>query len=247
MELKHIGIALAALVAGGAVAAGQTQTPAVPPGAALVMQPVPDAAAGAVRPSSLHILSAADHDLFTRAFAAAAKSDWVTAIALGNQGQDSVARQLLQWRYTLDRDSGAKFSDIDAALKMATGWPLRGSLYARAEAAITPDMGKDQLLQWFGTRTPASPLGRVRLGEALVASGDKTRGGAMIRQGWSEGSFDDFTEAGILSADATYLTPEADRARLDGLLWRNEIPAVRRQMARVDAKTKAVAEARLAL
>jgi soluble lytic murein transglycosylase len=243
MDLKHIGIALAALLAGGAMAAGQSRTPAVPPGTAMVMQPAPDA----LRPSSLHILSAADHDLFTRAFAAAAKSDWVTALALGNQGQDAVARQLLQWRYTLDRDSGAKFADIDAALKMAAGWPLRGSLYARAEAAITPDMSRDQIVQWFASRTPSSPIGRVRLGEALVASGEKTRGGALIRQGWSEGSFDDFTEENILSADSAYLTLESQRTRLDNLLWRGEIGAAKKQMARVDAKTRAVAEARIAL
>ena len=249
MDLKHIGIALAALLAGGAMVAGQmrtseARTPAVPP--TMMMQP-PDAGSGAARLSSLHILSAADHDLFSRAFAAAAKSDWVTALALGNQGQDGVARQLLQWRYTLDRDSGAKFADIDAALKMATGWPLRGSLYARAEAAITPDMNADQVTQWFGTRTPASPIGRVRLGEALVASGEKARGGALIRQAWSEGSFDDFTENGILSADSAYLTPESDRARLDNLLWRGETAAAKKQMARVDAKTRAVAQARIAL
>src|ERR1700744_2892906 len=101
MELKHIGAVLAALLAGGAIAAGQTRMPAVPPGAAVAMPPNPDSASDAVRPSSLHILSASDHDLFIRAFAAAAKSDWVTALALGNQGQDAVARQLLQWRYSL--------------------------------------------------------------------------------------------------------------------------------------------------
>ena len=245
MDLKHIGTALAALLAAGAMAAGQAKAPASR--AVAVVQPIPDTAAGTTRPSSLHILSPADHDLFTRAFAAAAKSDWVTALALGNQGQDAVARQLLQWRYTLDRDSGAKFADIDAALKMAAGWPLRGALYARAEAAITPDMSHDRILEWFGARTPASPIGLVRQGEALVAKDEKTRGGALIRQGWSEGSFDDFTEAGILSADNAYLTPQADRARLDTLLWRGEAAAAKRQMARVDAKTRAVAEARLAL
>ena len=207
MDLKHIGIALAALLAGGALAAGQPQA-ARAPATIVTMQPAPDAGASTARPSSLHILSAADHDLFTRAFAAAAKSDWVTALGLGNQGQDAVARQLLQWRYTLDRDSGAKFADIDAALKMAAGWPLRGPLYARAEAAIAPDMSHEQIVQWFGSRTPASPIGNIRLGEALVASGEKTRGGALIRLGWSDGSFDDFTESAIQSGDSTFLTPE---------------------------------------
>ena len=66
------------------------------------------------RAANIHVLSPADHDIFTRAFAAAAEGDWANALALGNQGQDSVARQLLQWRYAMDRNSGAKFADIDA-------------------------------------------------------------------------------------------------------------------------------------
>jgi soluble lytic murein transglycosylase len=232
MGLKHIGIAVAALLAGSWMMASRAQTPGQ---------------GAAMRAGNIHVLSAADHDIFVRAFAAAARSDWVNAMAIGNQGQDTTARQLLQWRYALDRNSGAKFADIDAALKMAMGWPLHNTLFVRAEADITPEMTPAQIAQWFGMRAPASPIGRVRLGEAMVASGDKARGGALIRQGWSDGSFDDATEAGILIQDAAYLTPEADRARLDGLLWRNEIPAARRQMARVDPQTAAVAQARMAL
>ncbi|MGZ5927850.1 MAG: lytic transglycosylase domain-containing protein [Rhizomicrobium sp.] len=235
MGLKHIGIAVAALLAGSWMMASRAQPPAG------------QDAVAAMRVGKIHVLSSADHDIFIRAFAAAARSDWVTAMALGNQGQDTTARQLLQWRYALDRDSGAKFADVDAMLKMATGWPLHNALLVRAEADITPDMTPAQIAQWFGARAPASPIGRVRLGEAMVASGDKTRGGDLIRQGWSEGDFDDATEAGILAQDAAYLTPEADRARLDGLLWRGEIPAARRQITRVDRRTAALAQARLAL
>ena len=232
MGLKHIGIAIAALLAGSWLAVSRAQAPG------------PDVP---VRAGNLRVLSQADHDLFIRAFALAAKSDWAGAMALGNQGQDTTARQLLQWRYALDRDSGAKFADVDNALKMASGWPLRGTLYVRAEADITPDMTPAQILQWFGTRAPSSPIGRVRLGEALVATGERSRGEALIRQGWSEGSFDDSTEAGILAQDGSLLTAESHRARLDGLLWRGEFTAARRQIARVDAKSAALAQARMAL
>jgi soluble lytic murein transglycosylase len=232
MALKHIGIAVVALLAGSWLAVSRAQAPG------------PDVPA---RAGNLHVLSAADHDIFTRAFALANRSDWAGAMALGNQGQDTTARQLLQWRYALDRDSGAKFADVDAALKMASTWPLRGALYVRAEADITPDITPAQILQWFGTRAPSSPIGRIRLGEATITNGDKTRGGALIRQGWSESSFDDFTEAGILAQDGSYLTPESDRTRLDGMLWRGELTAARRQIARVDSKTAALAQARMAL
>ncbi len=200
-----------------------------------------------MRPSTIRVLSAADHDLYTRAFAAAAKGDWTAALALGNQGQDSLARQLLQWRYALDQGSGAKFADIVAAIKMADDWPLKNTLYARAEQAIAPDMSAAQIVQWFGNRAPVSGIGKVRLGEALVATGQTAKGAALIRQGWSTGSFDDSTERDILSKDSTYLTAETDKARLDALLWRNDVDAARRQMTRVDKATAALAQARLAL
>lgn len=202
---------------------------------------------GLTRPSNLRILSAADHDLFQRAFAAGARGDWAAALALGNPGQDGVARQLLQWRYALDPNSGASFADINAVIKAVPGWPGQITLYARAEKAIPAEMTPAQLLQWFAGRAPASSIGRVRLGEALVASGQMARGAALIRRGWSQGSFDEATEQAVLAKDAAYLNPESDRARLDALLWRNEISAARREMARVDAATRALAEARIAL
>ncbi|MBN9555068.1 MAG: transglycosylase SLT domain-containing protein [Alphaproteobacteria bacterium] len=234
MGWKHIGFTALALLAGGMVAS-RGQAPAASGG---------DTPA---RPGALHVLSAADHDLFTRAFAAAAKSDWATAISLGNQGQDTTARQLLQWRYALDRNSGANFADIDAALKMAADWPLRGTLLARAETAMPLDMPSADIVRWFGSRAPASPIGRVRLGEALVATGETSRGGALIRQGWSEGSFDEATETAILARDAAHLTPDSQRVRLDGLLWRGEFTAARRQIGRVDRRSAELGQARVAL
>jgi soluble lytic murein transglycosylase len=199
------------------------------------------------RPSTAKVLSAGDHDLFLRAFAAGAKGDWAGAMALGNQGTDTTARQLLQWRYTLDRNSGATFADIDAMMKIAASWPLKGTLQARAEAAISPEMTPQEIVAWFSGRNPNSSLGRVRLGEALAATGQAGKGGPMIARGWAEGSFDDATEQQILAQDSAYLTPQSDLQRLDNLIWRGENSAAQRQVKRVDAKTAALARARILL
>src|SRR5580692_10592298 len=115
-------------------------------GDVVMMQPIPDGTgeggAGVLsgpRPSKLRYLSAADHDLFVRAFQAAAHGDWTGARALAAQGQNPVARQLVEWRYALDKNSGASFADIDTVIKAtqsatsAGTWPLRGTLQARAE------------------------------------------------------------------------------------------------------------------
>lgn len=227
-------------------------------GNVVMMQPIPDGTseAGALlgaRPSKLRYLSAADHDLFVRAFEAAGHGDWANARALAAQGQNPVARQLVEWRYALDKNSGASFSDIDKVIKdtesrtSAGTWPLRGTLQARAEAAITPDMAPDAVIAWFGNKTPNSSIGRIRLGEALVASGEKARGAALIQRGWAEGSFDPPIEQAILQKDAQYLTPESDRARMDALLWRGEITAARRELPRVDQAAAEIANARIAL
>jgi soluble lytic murein transglycosylase len=235
-----------------AVAAAQTlPSGLIRSGDVVMMQPIADSDAGrpGPHPTRFHILSVSDHDLFTRAFEAAGRRDWAGARSLAAQGQSPVARRLLEWRYALDRDSGASFADIDAVIKdiNGRGWPLGGTLQARGEAAITPDMPPAAIIAWFGAKPPNSSIGKIRLGEALVATGEKTRGAALIRAGWAEGSFDTPIELAIAQNDSAYLTPESERARLDAMLWRGEITAARRQMARVDAASAEIANARIAL
>lgn len=218
-------------------------------GGTIAMQPIgdSDAVTAGQRPSNIHVLSPTDHDIFSRAFQAADHGDWTTARALAAQGHDPVARQLVEWRYLLDHNSGASFEEIDAFLRGNPGWPLRGTLIARAEEAITSQMSPSAVLAWFGTRNPTTAMGHIRLGEALAATGQTARAGEMIRQGWIEGSFDVATELAIVQRDGAFLTPVVDRRRLDNLLWREQLGDARREMARVDDQTQRIAAARIAL
>jgi soluble lytic murein transglycosylase len=219
-------------------------------GDVVMMQPIADGSSNGdntTRPSRLRFLSAADHDLFTRAFEAGTRGDWNAARALASGGANATAKRLLQWRFALDKNSGASFADIDAVLQDTTAWPLRATLLTRAEAMLPPDMTPAALIAWFGARSPVSSMGKIRLGEALVATGDKTRGATLIRAGWAAGSFDPADELRIVQQDAAYLTPESDRLRLDALLWRGEITPARREIARVDAASADIANARITI
>ena len=249
---------------GTSLIAGALAQPAVPPGApnfpnalarsgdAVAILPIPDNGPGP-RVGRIRVLSPDDHDLFLRAFDTASRGDWVAARNLAGQGQNSLAKRLLEWRYALDRNSGASFAEIDAVIKdteaksSAAAWPLRGTLQARAEAQITPDLPPATIAAWFAARAPNSSIGKIRYGEALMATGDKARGAALIRSGWSEGSFEPDIEQTILQNDSASLTPESDRARLDNLLWRGEITAARRQLSRVDGIAAAIGNARIGL
>ena len=256
MSFPRVTLFCAALIVGGATLAQNLPEGLTRNGDVVMMQPIPDGTTNGLstaRPSRLRVLPASDHDLFTRAFEAADRGDWVGARGLAAQGQSTVAKRLLEWRYALDKSSGATFAEIDAVIKdteadtSAGTWPLRGTLQARGEAAIAPDMAPASVIAWFGAKQPNSSIGKIRLGEALVASGEKTRGAALIRAGWADGSFDTATELAIVQKDGALLTPGSDRARLEALLWRGEITAAKRESARVDAATAEIANARIAL
>ena len=242
-----------ALIAGGlaqSLPAGLTRS-----GDVVMMQPIADAtgATGSTtRQSRLRFLTPPERDIFSRAFEAAGRGDWVAARSLASQGQNVTARRLLEWRYAMDRNSGATFAEIDAVIedtdaRGAAAWPLRGTLQARAEAVLPADMEPGAVMAWFAGKTPNSSIGKIRLGEALVATGEKARGAALIRQGWIEGSFDAAVELDIVTRLAAHLTPESDRARLNNLLWSNQTSAARRLIARVDARTADIGNARIAL
>lgn len=195
----------------------------------------------------IHYFSAADHDLYSRAFDAADRGDWLAARGLAGQGKDSAARRIVDWRYLLDKNSGASFDEINAFLKSNPDWPMRDTLYSRAEAALDLNMTPNQVIAWFGSRQPVSGLGKIRLGEALIATGKTTQGRDMIRDAWIKSSFEPDQELSIVQKDGAYLTPDIDRQRLSNLIWREDIASAKREMARVTGEAQQIASARLML
>jgi soluble lytic murein transglycosylase len=252
-------------MAGTAVRAQPKPAPAgnyaLPPGLVrqgnvIMMQPIGDSGesgsgtivfGGERRTSALRYLSAADHDLLTRAIEAAQHGDWTAARGLAAQTRDATARRLIQWAYLSDKHSGASFAEIAQFLHDYPDWPGRNTLYARAEQAMSPLMDPHAVILWFGERTPQTGIGKVRLGEALIASGSQARGRELIRQAWIEDSFEPDQEYYMVAQHPDVLTPDADRERLERLFARNDIAGARREIARVGSELQRLADTRLTL
>jgi soluble lytic murein transglycosylase len=258
--IRALRTALLATVGVGVAAAqtpsSQEQLPAglTRQGSVVMMAPISDGDVGAGptfsgerRTSLIHVLSVGDHELYARAFDAADHGDWTAARGLAGQGHDPIANRIIEWRYLLDRNSGASFGEISDFLKNYSDWPNRDTLFARAERAMDPAMDPHSIIAWFGDRTPVSDIGKVRLGEALIAAGSATRGKELVHQGWIDGNFEPDQEFLIIQRDGSYITADWDRERLQRLLSRNDTTAARREMSRVPADAQRVAEARLAL
>jgi len=251
-------VAIAAVLAGVVAVYAQTTTlpnGLVQNGSVLMMQPIQDYEGAdnglkisAERHSALiHILNPADKDLFSRAFDAADRGDWVAARGLAAQGRDSAAKALVTWRYLLDKNSGATFDEINSFLKANPDWPARDTLYARAEKVLDFNLMPQQVIAWFGLRAPASGIGKIKLGEAMIAAGRTTEGRDTIRSAWINWSFEPADELAIVQKDGAYLTPDADKQRLNNLLWRDDTGGAKREIARVSDQAQQVAQARLML
>ncbi len=113
-----------------------------------MMQPIPDGSTDTGftpdherRPGLIQVLSAADHDIYSRAFDAADRGDWTAARGLASQGHDATATRLITWRTLLDKNSGASFADLDGFVKSNPDWPLRDMLLARGRGRDGCDDG----------------------------------------------------------------------------------------------------------
>ena len=210
MIFRHVILLVGATSAAILAATAQTTLPGglTQSGGVIMMQPIPDGStdSGFVvdrerRPSPVHVLSAGDHDLYTRAFDAADRGDWTAARALAAQGHDAMAARLIQWRYVLDRNSGAPFADIDGFSRNNPDWPLRETMQPRAETALDPNMTPAAIMAWFGSRTPVTGIGMIRLGDAMIAGGKPSAGRELVERGWIVGNFEPDQELAIVRKD----------------------------------------------
>ncbi len=199
------------------------------------------------RTSNIHYLSDADRALYKRAFEAAGRKDWANAQALALQGRDPTARRIIQWRYLLDPDSGAGFAEISGFIKNNPNWPLQGVLQSRAEQAITDDMAPQAVIQWFNGRSPNTGIGKIRLGHAMIATGQVTAGSALIRSAWSQNSLQRNQEDYVIRNHSDLLTPDLEAERLDSLLWHDDEGGAKRELPRAPDDAKEVAKVRLSL
>jgi soluble lytic murein transglycosylase len=221
---------------------------ALPPG---TMAPVasasdPGAPANAPGPGA-RVLSATDQVVLEEAHRAADRKDWSTARSFASRASDQVAARVIEWRYLLDENSGASFADLSTFLNRFPDWPSRDRLLTRAEGKMPATMTPGEVTSWFGTRDPVTAAGALRLGEALIASGRRDEGAEIIRDAWIENTFETAKENEILRTYGDVLRPDDQRARLIELLADNDINDAQRQIGRVDADARRIAEARITL
>jgi soluble lytic murein transglycosylase len=192
-------------------------------------------------------LSERDHKVFPAAFAAARKHQWKTARRLAARGDNRLARKVLDWLALQDEAAGARFHAISRFLGDNPTWPHQRRLRLRAEAVMGRSLSARAVIDWFERYPPLSSMGRLRQAEALLKSGRRKEGLAVLRKSWIEGRFSRAEERRILRRHRRDLTQADQIARLDRALWDSARATSRRALYRVPGDIKSLGAARLAL
>jgi soluble lytic murein transglycosylase len=181
------------------------------------------------------------------AFKAADAGDWDTARTAAAEIGDPLAAKLLFWFDVTRLGGSGSFADITKFISENPDWPDQKVLCLRAEEAIDDTVADQTILSWFDGREPVTTEGRVRLGAALLNAGEVERARAVIRDVWVHGRFSIDAERTFYTTYRNLLIVDDHVERLDRLLWQGRLSEARRMLGKVDAKYRALAEARLRL
>jgi len=193
------------------------------------------------------LLTPSDSAAAKAAFKAIKEDDWKQARHRAARIKDPVTARLFDWIDLTRAGATVSFERITRFVADNPLWPKHSLLLRRAEEAISGNMSSQDVLKWFKDRQPASSVGRVHYGAALLASGQIEAARAALRAAWVEGNFTARQERRFYRRHRKHLTRQDHIDRLDRLIWRGRYWPARRMLWKVNSDWRALAEARLML
>lgn len=194
-------------------------------------------------------LGSEDQVLYSRALADADADRWSDALRNARLADNTVLVDYIRWRWLIDNDSTPDFSEVRGFIDTHPDWPMMSTLQRRAEEQLTGNENFADLLEWFQANPPRTGRGRMFMAEALMAEGRKNEAQELLRDTWLNYSLARSDETRLLSRFGALLKNGDHSKRLNKRLWAGDLEDARFLLRgqRIDADTRAVALARIAL
>jgi len=181
---------------------------------------------------------------FAPALAAAQAGRWDEAAALAAANPDSIAVEIVDWIRL--RAGNGQFAEYELFLDENADWPGLPLMVKASETNIPEDLAPARLAAYFADQPPQTATGVLLLANAMRRGGDTDGGAALVAEAW-RGMLMDAEDEAALRAAWPQTTTAHDAERLDWLLWERRANEAARFLDKVDASTRQVAEARIAL
>lgn len=200
-----------------------------------------------VIPPKSSLLSDKDVDRFKQALRAADRKRWSEANKLVSKISSDIPKKIIVWRQYQNDDAPINFADAMAFVQANPDWPRLTRILRRAEELLPPNTPSRRLITWFAGQEPLTGEGKIRLGQAYLATNQEQFGIYWIRDGWINHDFPSKREKEILSAHGERLTAEDHSRRMERLLWYGKTSATKRLLSKLSPESKALAMAWLDL
>lgn len=169
------------------------------------------------------------------------------AVTLARQGPDPVLNKVLRARLMAQPGNDYSFAELSAFISDNPAWPGLSGILMIAEQKIPASATPQQVVNWFTAHPALTNVGFNRHMEALSAVGKSDQARELIKTRWIDRDIGADELATFRDRYSQFLTATDNRARLDRLLWDNNITGARAMYPLVDGNQQALAEARLAL
>lgn len=201
----------------------------------------------AILPSPVWAKSVVGAASYREAFAALDANQYERVRSIMYTGGDPVLNKVLRGYLMAQPGNDSSFDELAGFVSDNPDWPGRKGIMMIAEQKIPTGASNDQIINWFTTNPPLTMNGFYRYVAALDAGGHGGKAVEAIRAKWIEKDFsaDDLIE--FRTRYAPLLTERDHVARLDRLLWDNNITAARAMYRYMSQGYQDLAEARIAL
>jgi len=202
----------------------------------------------AALPAPVHAkqVSDADAKAAKAVFKAIDRNRFKDALKLTRRVKNPDLVRVLVWNYLTAANTPAKFVDVKAFLDKHDGWPSRKAMLKRAEETMPSKLSAADVMAWYDRMGgPVSTMGRVRKAQAQQKLGLKDVAAKELRDIWITGNFTKSQEKRFYRKHKKLISKDDNKARLERLVWAERYWPARRQIWKVDKKTRKLAIARL--
>lgn len=150
-----------------------------------------------------------------------------------------------RWNQLVRQDSGS-FEEFAGFISQYPGFPRQDYLQGKAEAALSDTYVEPaRLVAFFDRHPPLTNPARAQYALALRAIG-RPEAANIAHAAWRGGTMSPVAEATILAMFGSRFTQDDHAARMDELLWQNDVEAAQRQIVQVRGPSRDLLMARLA-
>ncbi len=192
-------------------------------------------------------LSPEDRKIYLEAFLAVKENRWGQARILASKATSPVLAKVVEWTYLRYGEPLPSANAQNEFIIQNPNWPHLSRLRVRAEIVISKQSSDQEILQFGDSYPPRTGKGRMRYGEALISTGEKTKGQLWIRRAWTENKFSKNDVDKYAKKFAPILRFKDHQARIDRIIWRFRKSKAMAMVKYLSNEDRAVANARIAL